>query len=313
MSTNDAYKAAYEREKEARLLAEKLLEDKTRELYENVLDLKATVSELNSTQAQLVQSEKMASLGLLTAGVAHEINNPIAYSYSNLACLSENIHELFKLDKLIHESEESDAEILLKQYKDLRSAIDADYLISDTPELMKDIIDGIERVKTIVNNLKKVSYKGGNDLIYCDINDCIKDCLKVLANELKYSIEVKLSLSECDGILGDPSELNQVFINLFVNALHACDEKGVLTVSTKQNKEKVFIEVKDNGKGIKASEVSKIFDPFYTTKSIGEGTGLGLAVSHGIVVKHKGEIQIKSEENVGTVFTIIFPIAPPQR
>lgn len=313
MSTNDAYKAAYEREKKARLLAEKLLEDKTRELYDNVLDLKATLSELNSTQAQLVQSEKMASLGLLTAGVAHEINNPMAYSYSNLSCLSENINELFKLDKLIHESEESDASTLLKQYKDLRVAIDADFLISDTPELMKDIDDGLVRVKSIVNNLKKVSYKGGDDLIYCDINDCIKDCLNVLANELKYSLEIKLSLSECDGILGDPSELNQVFINLFVNALHACDKHGVLTVTTKQNKEKIFIKVKDNGKGIKASELSKIFDPFYTTKSIGEGTGLGLSVSRGIIVKHKGEIRIQSKENVGTVFTIILPIAPPHR
>ena len=156
---DDVYKIAYEREKKARLLAETLLEDKTRELYDNVLDLEGTVSQLKSTQSQLVQSEKMASLGQLTAGVAHEINNPISYSYSNLNCLSENITKIFQLDKLVQTYEKGTESDLLTRYKQLREEIDANYLISDTPELLADIIDGLERVKKIVNNLKKISYK----------------------------------------------------------------------------------------------------------------------------------------------------------
>lgn len=307
--SDDAYKIAYEREKKARVIAENLLDDKTRELYDNVLNLEATLNKLKTTQSQLIQSEKMASLGQLTAGVAHEINNPISYSYSNLQCLSENIEELFKLDALLqsYTPDEGNAAAIIKQYGKLRQTIDADYLISDTPNLIADIKDGIERVKKIVNNLKKISYKGGDDLIACNINDCIKDCLKVLANELKYSMEVKLTLTNCDNILGQPSELNQVFINLFMNALHACEPKGLLSISSQQIDNSVVISIKDNGQGIPENNLSKIFDPFYTTKPIGEGTGLGLPVSHGIIEKHGGKINISSEVNVGTCFIITLP------
>ena len=308
--SDDAYKIAYEREKKARIIAENLLDDKTRELYDNVLDLEGTLHKLKKTQSQLIQSEKMAWLGQLTAGVAHEINNPISYSYSNLQCLSDNIEELFKLDKFIqsYDEDKGSATELFNQYIKLRQTIDADYLISDTPNLLSDIIDGIERVKKIVINLKKISYQGGDDLISCNINDCIKDCLKVLANELKYKMEIQLSLTDCDNILGQPSELNQVFINLFVNALHACDSKGLLTISSQQINSNIVINIKDNGQGIAEKEITKIFDPFYTTKPIGEGTGLGLPVSHGIIEKHGGKIDVESEINVGTCFKIILPL-----
>lgn len=310
--SDDVYKVAYEREKKARQLAEKLLDDKTRELYDNVIDLEGTVTKLKYTQSQLIQSEKMASLGQLTAGVAHEINNPISYSYSNLNCLSENIDNIFKLDQLMqsyNENTDNASDFIIK-YKTLRQTIDADYLISDTPNLLSDIIDGIERVKKIVNNLKKISYKGGDDLIPFNINSCIKDCLKVLANELKYSMEIKLDITACDNILGQPSELSQVFINLFMNALHACESNGILSISNKQTDSAVIIFINDNGKGIEKENISKIFDPFYTSKPVGEGTGLGLPVSHGIIEKHNGKIEVKSEVNVGTTFIITLPLAP---
>ena len=312
MSELDAYKKAYEREKKARALAEELLEDKTRELYDNVLDLEGAVHKLKTTQAQLVQSEKMASLGQLTAGVAHEINNPISYSYSNLSCLTENITELFKLDKLMteHDPKTSNNDDLIASYMSLRKQIDADYLISDTQPLLLDTLDGIERVRKIVNNLKKISYKGGDDLINCNINECIKDCLKVIANELKYSMNVKLQLTECDDILGQPSDLNQVFINLFINALHACPTGGILTIVTVQKNNHIITTITDNGKGIEEKYLTKIFDPFFTTKPIGEGTGLGLPVSHGIIEKHNGKIEVQSKVNEGTTFTIILPLAP---
>ena len=310
MSELDAYKKAYERERKARVLAEQLLEDKTRELYDNVLNLEGAVHKLKTTQAQLVQSEKMASLGQLTAGVAHEINNPISYSYSNLNCLSENITEIFKLDKLIteYDKETQGLDDLMLNYLSLRKEIDADYLISDTPSLLLDTIDGIERVKKIVNNLKKVSYKGGGELINCNVNECIKDCLKVLSNELKYAMDVKLQLADCDDILGEPSDLSQVFINLFINSIHACESDGILTIITKQQNNNIVTTITDNGKGIKEENLSKIFDPFYTSKPIGEGTGLGLPVSHGIIEKHNGTIEVTSKINEGTTFIITIPL-----
>lgn len=309
MRDQEIYKKAYEREKQARVLAENLLEEKTRELYNNVLDLEGLVHKLKTTQAQLVQSEKMASLGQLTAGVAHEINNPLSYSYSNLSCLSENIKEIFKLDSFIikYDVDSHSINQFIEEYLKLRESIDADYLISDTPPLLIDTIDGIERVKKIVNNLKKISYKGNDDLINCNINECIKDCLKVLTNELKYSMEVKLNLTECDDIAGQPSDLIQVFINLFINAMHACDKNGVLIIATTQINDKVITSITDNGRGINPDDLLRIFDPFYTTKPIGEGTGLGLPVSHGIIEKHNGRIEVESEVDKGTVFTITLP------
>lgn len=313
MEEPDSYQTAYHREIKARQLAEKLLEDKSRELYESISHLEGVVSTLKTTQGQLIQSEKMASLGQLTAGIAHEINNPIAYSYSNLFCLTDNITNIFKLDNIIqsHDPEKENADAVLKQYQILRQEIDADYLIADTPSLLVDTIEGIVRVKKIVSNLKKLSYKGNDEnLVICNINDCIKDCLKVSANELKYSMVINLELSDCDNILGLPYELNQVFMNLFMNASHACQKKGLLTITSVQEKDYVIVYVKDNGKGISEEGLVKVFDPFYTTKSIGEGTGLGLPISHGIIEKHNGKIEVHSEVNVGTCFTITLPIAP---
>ncbi len=311
MSKPNPYEIAYKREKEARQLAEKLLEDKTRSLYDNVLHLESVVSELKTTQEQLIQSAKMASLGQLTAGIAHEINNPIAYSYSNLFCLSENISDILKLDKIIqeHDSKESNADAVLMQYKTVRQEIDADYLIADTAPLLADTIEGIERVKKIVSNLKKISYKGDEEFISFSINDCIKDCIKVSANELKYSMDIELDLSDCDNILGQPYDLNQVFINLFMNASYACGDNGVLTIHSKQVNDHVIVDVKDNGKGISEEDILKIFDPFFTTKPIGEGTGLGLPTSHGIIAKHNGKIEVQSTLNVGTSFKITLPLA----
>ncbi|MFT5851685.1 MAG: two-component system NtrC family sensor kinase [Colwellia sp.] len=311
MSELNDYKIAYNREKKARQLAEKLLEDKTRVLYDNVLHLEGVVSKLKTTQGQLIQSAKMASLGQLTAGIAHEINNPISYSYSNLSCLSENITELFKLDKIIqdHNSDKESADTVLSQYKIVREQIDADYLISDMPGLLLDTIEGIERVKKIILNLKQISYKGDDQLIACNINSCIKDCLKATANELKYSMAIKLDLADCGNILGQPYDLNQVFINLFINASHACETNGVLTISSVIDKDNVIIYVQDNGKGISEKNISNVFDPFYTTKPISEGTGLGLPISHAIIEKHNGIIEVESEINVGTCFKITLPLA----
>jgi signal transduction histidine kinase len=177
------------------------------------------------------------------------------------------------------------------------------------PSILLDTIEGINRVKKIILNLKKISYKGDDQLIACNINSCIKDCLKVAANELKYSMEIKLDLADYCNILGQPYDLNQVFINLFINASHACETKGLLTIKSVIDKDNVIIYVKDNGKGISEKNISNVFDPFYTTKALGEGTGLGLPISQAIIEKHNGIIEVESEVNVGTCFKITLPLA----
>jgi two-component system NtrC family sensor kinase len=309
MSEADSYRLAYEREKKARQLAEKLLEDKTRELYENVLHLEGVVAELKTAQSQLVHSEKMASLGQLAAGIAHEINNPLGFSYSNLSSLKDYLSDIFKLDELVTtETELGNVPAqLLQRYSQLKQQIQADFIKQDTLLLLGDTLEGLSRVKNIVANLKKISYKGRDEFIDCNINECIEDCLKVVGSELKYTMKVVLDLQNCPYIKGQASDLNQVFINLFINAKQACLKKGTLTIRSFQDKEMVVVSIEDNGKGIAADNLKNIFDPFYTTKAVGEGTGLGLSISHGIIEKHGGNIVVASKENEGTCFTISFP------
>lgn len=312
MSQQDAYKKAFEREREvkARQLAEKLLEDKTRELYDNVLHLEGVVEKLNSTQAQLVQSEKMSSLGQLTTGIAHEINNPIGFSYSNLSCLNDYLTDLFLLDDHIIKSNDFQLEQteLLKKYRQIHENINANYIKQDIPILIKDTFEGLNRVKSIVANLKKISHKGNDEFTSCNINECINDCLKAVKSEFKYCIDITLELSDCPKISGQISDLNQVFINLFINSSHACKENGHLLIKSYHEKDNVIVSIKDNGIGIAKDNLQKIFDPFFTTKDIGSGTGLGLSISHGIIEKHNGKITVESIENHGTCFTITLPI-----
>lgn len=310
MNKQNPYEIAYEREKKARKLAEDLLDDKTRELYENVLHLETVVVELNTTQAQLVQSEKMASIGQLTAGMAHEINNPIGFSSSNISSLYDYLVDLFLLDDLIgtSENQQVDDHELLKNYRQLHHDINANFIKQDIPNLIKDTLQGLHRVSSIVANLKKISYKGNDEFTYFSINECIEDCLKAVKNDLKYSMTIELELNHCPNVFGKASDLHQVFINLFINASHACKENGKLSIKSYQEKNGVVVIVQDNGQGIASENIKKIYDPFYTTKNIGEGTGLGLYISHGIIEKHHGKIQVDSIENQGTRFTITLPI-----
>ena len=307
---DDDFRQAYLREKQARKEAERLLEEKSRALYDNVLNLEGVVAELKSTQAQLFHSEKMASLGQLAAGVAHEINNPIGFSYSNLSTLKDYLQHFFTLDKVMMDAEDSADVISL--YREKRQDIDADFIIEDTFELLTDTLEGLTRVKDIVANLKKMSYKGTEEMTSCDINEVIEDCLKVVGNELKYKMTIEQKLTTCPNILAQRAELSQVFINLFINASHACDNQGCLTIETAVQGGSVVVRISDNGKGMPPEVVSKIFDPFFTTKEIGQGTGLGLSVSHGIIEKHQGTISAQSEEGVGTTFTVVLPVNKTQ-
>jgi signal transduction histidine kinase len=315
MSVEQAYdyKQAYLRERAARHKAEQLLDAKTRALYDNVLALESTVDELKRTQEQLIQSEKMASIGQLAAGVAHEINNPIGFVLSNTQVMGEYIDNLLKLDKFMMEKLPTpDSSALSEAYHQQRELLDIDYIREDIRELVNDSTSGLERVKDIVLNMKKVSH---NSVCFedCNLNDCIEQSLKVVMSEFKYKLIVRKQLSSLPLICAHPGHLQQVLINMFINAAHACEDKGLLVVSTSDECANghgwVAITISDNGVGMPLDVQRKIFDPFYTTKDVGVGTGLGLSVAIGIIEKHKGQIMVDSEVGKGTTFTIQLPIS----
>lgn len=304
---------AYERERSARKTAEKLLDDKTRSLYENVLQLQSTVDALEAAQEQLVQSEKMASIGQLAAGVAHEINNPIGFSLSNITTLSEYIESFINLDQIVVSNIPTlEDHILATQYQAYRKEEDIDFIVGDLKELLDDTLKGLNRVSAIVANLKKVTHAGELEMDLGDINDIIEESIKVVWSELKYNMEVSKEFATLPLVNCHPGEIHQVLMNLFLNASHACEDKGMLTLKTSvkedKNQQWVVIEVSDNGNGMSREVRKKIFDPFFTTKPVGVGTGLGLSVSFGIIEKHGGEIKVTSVEGEGTTFIISLPL-----
>lgn len=312
MNKPDPYRVAYERERKARLLAEHLLDNKTRSLYDNCIKLESTVKELKTTQHQLIQSEKMASIGQLAAGVAHEINNPIGYSISNLSMLSEYVDSLLMLDDFMNTNLPSLAsQDIAQAYQQLREREDIDYIRGDIKSMLSETDKGLNRVKEIVSNLNKVSHSGSFEQELCDINMLIEESLKVVWNELKYCLTVNKHFIGLPKIYCHPGEINQVLLNMFINAAHATKDKGALDITTGIKQEKgrdyLTIEISDHGDGIPQEVINKIFDPFFTTKPVGVGTGLGLSVSFGIIEKHKGKIEVTSEENQGTTFTIYLP------
>jgi two-component system NtrC family sensor kinase len=309
---SNPYKEAYKRERLARERAEVLLDDKTRSLYNNVIKLQASVEQLKEAQDKLIQSEKMASIGLLAAGVAHEINNPIGFCLSNMKMLEEYLESILKLDALVLEnlSNQTDS-VLFEKYQQVRAKEDIEFVVGELKELLTDTSEGLNRVSSIVKNLTKVSHAGNSKQTLCDINETIMDSLKVVWAELKYNMEVEKSFAQLPKIYCNGSEIHQVLMNLFINASYASEQHGLLIIKTyrqlfkKQNF--VVIEIKDNGKGMSPEVRSKIFDPFFTTKPVGIGTGLGLSVSFGIIKKHHGEIDVTSKEGEGTTFTIKLP------
>ncbi|MCL9783083.1 ATP-binding protein [Vibrio sp. S4M6] len=315
MENTGNFKRAYERERLARVEAESLLADKTRDLYENVIVLEKTLEELKVSQKQLIQAAKMASLGQLAAGVAHEINNPLGFSMSNVQMLKEYFSKIFSLDEYLTTQELLSGDALT-QYQAKREEIAIDYLKDDTQELIDETFDGLDRVRNIVSSLKQVTHSGESNEEQCDINSCIEDSLKVVWNEIKYKMEVKKHLQpDLPPLQANSPNIQQILINMFVNASHACEEKGILTIITKsaiyKKLEGILIKVEDNGMGMSDEVKEKVFDPFFTTKPIGVGTGLGLSVTHNLVEKYGGYIAVKSKLGVGTRFEIFFPLNHP--
>ena len=298
------------------------LESEHHELQEELIKknkkLDETLVHLKATQSQILQSEKMASIGQLAAGVAHEINNPIGFIGSNLDALSDYMKDVDaliayyqKLGKTLKESDQKSlSDEIKKQVQTVfehEKDIEIDYLIKDIPELLSDCKDGTDRVGKIVGDLKSFAHPGNDQQMLIDINKGLESTLNVVNNEIKYKATVTKDFGQVPMVEGFPQKLNQVFMNILVNAAQAIKEKGEIKIQTKKEGKYVVVTISDNGCGIEKEHLSKIFDPFFTTKEIGKGTGLGMNIAYNIIEEHKGKINVKSVVGKGTIFTIILP------
>jgi signal transduction histidine kinase len=281
------------------------------EQQQRLADLQEAKQRIEDTQHQLLQSEKMASIGQLAAGVAHEINNPIGFVNSNLSTLGKYLDDMLRLLKS-YEALEACVDNQSESYANLQSLkrqVDLPFLREDIPSLMNESRDGIERIKSIVQALKDFSHTDtGEEWKWADIHHCLESTINIGWHELKYKAEVVKQFGDLPEVECLPSQLNQVFLNMLVNAGHAIRERGVITIRTEAKNDHVIVEFKDNGCGIPPENLKRIFDPFFTTKKVGQGTGLGLALSYGIIQKHNGQIDVESESGVGTVFRIVLPL-----
>ena len=267
-------------------------------------------------QRQLLQADRMASIGQLAAGVAHEINNPIGYIQSNLGTLREYVSSLLRLieaqDGALHRLRLEQPE-QTRQIEDIREQIDFEFLAKDLPTLLSESQEGIGRVRKIIQDLRDFSRAGhAESWTFADLHAGLDSTINIVWNDLKYKVELLKRYGEIPPVECLPSQLNQVFLNILVNAGHAIEQRGQITVSTYAEGDRVYIEISDTGKGIAEQHLARVFEPFFTTKPIGKGTGLGLSISYGIIKKHGGQIDVRSEVGVGTTFLISLPVRQPQ-
>ena len=267
---------------------------------------------LEEAQDQLIQSEKLASIGQIAAGVAHEINNPVGFVSSNLGTLESYLQRVFGLLDAYIAADDAAAGSpteAMARARELRKGHDFAFLRGDIVALLGESRDGLARVKGIVQDLKDFSRTGGEEAWeMADLHAVLESTLNIVRSELKRKARIEIHFGELPKVECVPSRLGQVFINLLVNAGQAIGAEGKVTLSTGVEGSQVWIRVEDTGCGISEENLSRIFDPFFTTKPVGEGTGLGLSVSYAIVMKHGGLIDVESEIGRGTRFTVHLPI-----
>jgi len=293
---------------------EERLRERTQELEEANARLEAEkeqqqvlIRKLSDMQGQLLQSEKMASIGLLAAGVAHEINNPLAFISSNFGALERDAKDILKLISAFEGVEgllPGDARAPVAFMKE---DIGLDDIRQDLDALFAESREGLQRVKHIVQNLKDFSRPGGTEKEMADLEQGLDSTLNVAWNEIKYKADVVKEYAGVPELYCLPSQINQVFLNLLINAAHAIEGKGTIIVRTGHDEKVVWVEIEDNGCGIAPAHLDHIFEPFFTTKPVGKGTGLGLSIVYGIVQGHQGTIGVKSEVGKGTVFRVALP------
>ncbi len=261
-----------------------------------LVGLAQDITEQYIGRQQLIQSDKLAGIGQLAAGVAHEINNPVGYINSNLNTMGKYLKKVNEFIEGQDKSTSEDLENIKEMLKDFTDAIN-------------ESMEGTNRVKQLVSDLKSFSRVDRAEKEHTDINEGINTTLNVVRNEIKYKAEVKKELGEIPELYCMPNQLNQVFMNLLVNSAHAIEkENGLITIKTWADDGNIYISIADDGVGIPEKNIKKLFEPFFTTKDVGKGTGLGLSLSYDIIKKHKGFINVRSEVGVGTEFTITLPL-----
>ena len=264
--------------------------------------------ELKNTQAQLIQSEKMASLGQLTAGIAHEINNPVSFAQTSSFALDQDLKEIMQLiekyRRFIQNSKDDSTEI-----EDFEKTIDYKFVLEAINQSIADIKEGTKRTAEIVKGLREFSYQDHAEMELADIHKGIDATLELFKSRFPDNVNIIKNYDHSIGMINcNLGQLNQVFLNLLTNAIDAIGDKGEIEITTKKQAGKVIISFMDNGRGISREIIDKVFDPFFTTKKVGDGTGLGLSISYGIIEKHGGVIEVQSDPAEGTRFDIILPI-----
>lgn len=292
-----------------------LLENESK-LRKTVLDLQTTHKELREAHEQMIRSEKLASIGHLAAGVAHEINNPVGFIGSNIQTLEEYISNYLKILRMvdnlkqsIKEKDMKKVDCLIKEMNEVEEETNFSFMMTDMSSLIEESRRGIERIKKIVLDLRTFSREDKGETENCKIEEIIESILGIIHNEIKYKAELKKNYSGLPLVKCNAQKLGQVFMNLIVNASHAIEEKGEIKIKTYQKDNYACIDVSDTGPGIPKEQLQRIFDPFFTTKPIGKGTGLGLSICSEIVKNHNGEIKVESMPGKGTTFTVMLPIS----
>lgn len=303
---NDLEKTVNSRTKELKAANQKL-QSINRNLNEQKQVLEQTIKDLHKTQAQLVQSEKMASLGILVAGVAHEINNPVNFIYSSLTGLKNNLDYLSDYINLYKNINEDNYKIILDGLSKKEASLD------DIFEMFSKSISiievGVNRTTKIVKSLKSFAHSDEKEVSVYNVHENLDNTLLILFNQYKNRIEITKEYHKIPNINCYPGQINQVFMNVLMNAIQSIEDEGTILIKTLSlNEQQIAIEIHDSGSGISPENLKNIFDPFFTTKKVGKGTGLGLSISYNIIKKHHGEISVKSKLGQGTCFTITLPI-----
>lgn len=273
-------------------------------------ELELTLENLKQAQSQLIQSEKMASVGVLTAGIAHELNNPINFMSGNVFPLKQDVNEIFSLlekyDQIIQKNKLQEHFKILEELKD---EMDFSYLIKEIHSLMNGIEEGAHRSIEIIKGLRSFSRLDDEACQLYDIHEGIDSSLVLLQTQIRdKKIRVRKDYGDFEGLECFPSKLNQVIMNILTNSIQAMEEgKGELFIQTISSAIGIKIIIKDNGKGMSPEVKKRMFEPFYTTKDVGQGTGLGLSISYGIIERHNGNIDVITEAGKGTEFIISLP------
>ena len=286
----------------------------TTELRATTRELEQTLAELSDAQSQIYQQEKMASIGQLAAGVAHEINNPMGFITSNLGSLDKYVGRLTEYIGVVDQALQQCGDgTVSTPVQEARKRLKIDRILEDAHQLIAESQDGAGRVRRIVQDLKSFSRVDQAETALIDLNEALETTINIAWNEIKYVAELKREFGEIPKVRCFPQQLNQVFLNLLVNAAHALGEtRGEISVATEQDGDWVLVRVSDTGCGMPPDVQRRIFEPFFTTKEVGKGTGLGLSISYDIIKKHGGEITVESEVGRGTVFTVRLPIEVQQ-